>query len=122
MLALVLPTLNMAFSYNVKRMRALRDFCERKGYGYLIIDDRDQTLADLKALPVDPTLQDALDGILHSKGEIDWSDIQWVKKTMPLTHSLIAAYVLQNGLHFGTDPYFRICPFSPPTVENHTQL
>jgi len=111
-LVLVLPTLNMAFSYNLKRFWALRDFCKRRGYGYLIVDDREQALWDLECLPVDPALKSALDAILLSKGRILWDDIFEMKKTHDLTNSLIVAYVLQSKLHFVMDPYFCICSFT----------
>ncbi len=107
-LVLVLPTLNMAFSYNTKRFQALWDFCEKKGYGYLVVDDRGQTPCDLKRLPVDPILKSTLDTILLSKREILWDDILGVKEVHEVTNTLIAAYVLQNELHFVMDPYFCI--------------
>ncbi len=111
-LVLVLPTLNMAFSYNTKRFQALRDFCERKGYGYLIVDDREQTLWDLEHLPLAPTLKSALDAVLSSKGRILWGDIFEVKEAHGLTSTLIAAYVLQSKLHFVMDSYFCIRRFT----------
>ena len=111
-LVLVLPTINLAFSYNQKRFCALRDFCEKRGYGYLIVNDRNQTFEDVKQLPVDPALKSAFDAVLRSEGEILWSDIYALKEEHRFTYASIAAYVLQNELFFVMDPYFCIRHFS----------
>ena len=107
-LILVVPTLNLAFSYNHTRFRALHEFCKENGYGYLITDGRRQTPWGLNRLELDPDLRQALDGILREKRHIIWEDICTLKEEREITNEMIAAYVLQNKLYFVMDPFFYI--------------
>ena len=110
-LVLVIPTLNMAYTYNRPRFQALREFCKENGYGYLITDDRENTLETLSSLPIDPAIAEALDAVLSQKNNIAWDDIRGLKMTHTVTNATIAAYVLQRELAFSIDPYFHIYPF-----------
>lgn len=108
-LVMVVRTLNLAYWYNVERFAALRRFCEENGYGYLITDGRSYTQETLMALPIAPQLVGALDSVLKERGWILWQDIGELRQTYTVTQATIAAYVLQKGLVFSTNPYFRIC-------------
>lgn len=39
----VKPLLNMCESYNIRKFKALKSYCERYGFGYLIVDDRNNS-------------------------------------------------------------------------------
>jgi hypothetical protein len=98
----------MALSHSRTHFRALHEFCKQNGYGYLITDGRGQTPFTLQKLPINEDLAQALNGILTSRGEIDWGGICEIKKSQAVTNEMIAAYVLQNKLQFFMKPYFRI--------------
>jgi hypothetical protein len=110
-LVLTLPVFNMAYAYNRIRFRALHAFCERNGYGYLIVDDRNQTPWGLKQLVLEEALVGALDEILLKNGRILWADILELKRSYKITSAMIVAYVLQKDLCFSMEPYFYICRF-----------
>lgn len=104
-LVLVLPTVNMAFRYNVQRCNALHCFCREHGYGYLILDNRGNSIYDIKARKVDPELVAVLDEILETQTRIVWKHIKEIKETRPVPNEDIAAYVLQNRLSFSMEPF-----------------
>lgn len=110
-LVLVLPVFNMAYAHNRTRFRALHAFCEKKGYGYLVVDDRGQTPWELRQLILEEALVGALDEILLKNGRILWTDISELKKSYKVTSAMIAAYVLQKDLCFSMEPYLYICRF-----------
>lgn len=104
-LVLVLRTINMAYIYNIKRCNALHRFCRENGYGYLIIDDRGNSIYDIKNRTVDPFLTERFDTLLKNQGMIVWNNIKEIKLTHPVSNADIAAYVLQNRLHFTMNPF-----------------
>lgn len=104
-LGLILPTVNMAFIYNIKRCNALHLFCKANGYGYLIVDDRGDSMFDLKNRALDPALKERLDVILQTRKRIVWNDILQIKRRLSVSNADIAAYVLQNKLHFTMEPF-----------------
>lgn len=104
-LVVVLPTINMAYIYNIKRCNELHSFCKANGYGYLIIDDRDNSIYDIKSRDIDKKLEDELDLVLEENGMIVWGDIVRIKEFVTVTNADIAAYVLKNKLHFTMGPF-----------------
>ena len=104
-LVVVAPTVNMAFFYNIERFNGLHCFCKESGYGYLIMDDRGNSIYDVKSKAVDPKISERFDAILKSKGKILWEDIKKIKLEMPVSNIDIAAYVLQSKLYFTKKPY-----------------
>lgn len=104
-LVLVLPTINMAYIYNIQRCNELHRFCKEHGYGYLIIDDRENSIYDLKKRAIDPQLVDYLNTILNDQNMIVWQNIKEIKLTRSVSNADIAAYVLQNKLHFTMKPF-----------------
>lgn len=104
-LGIILPTINMAFVYNIKRCNELHRFCQKNGYGYLIIDDRGNSIYDLKKRTLDPSLADKFNDILTRRSIIIWNDIIEIKQIQPVSNADIAAYVLQNKLHFTMQPF-----------------
>ncbi len=107
-LLLILPVLNMAFRYNVLRIQALARFCEQNGYGYLVMDDRDQTFDSVKAAEVDEGLARALDEVLRQNNRILWPDIVRLKEEHAITNTALASFVLQRGIRLTTTPFFCI--------------
>lgn len=104
-LVLVLRTINMAYIYNIKRCNALHRFCRENGYGYLIMDDRGNSIYDIKNRTVKPILAECFDTLLKHQDMIFWNDIKEIKLTHPVSNADIAAYVLQNKLHFTMNPF-----------------
>lgn len=104
-LVIDLPTLNMAIYYNLNRFRALHRFCKENGYGYLIIDDRYNTIFDIRNSEIDKELSEALLQVLNKTGRIVWHDIQRLKSKFNISDSILAAFVIQNKLKFTLDPY-----------------
>lgn len=43
----VKPLLNMCEDYQIKKFQSLKNYCERYGFGYLIIDDRNNSFFDI---------------------------------------------------------------------------
>lgn len=43
----VKPLLNMCVSYNIQKFYTLKDYCEKHGYGYLILDDKRNSFFDI---------------------------------------------------------------------------
>ena len=103
-LVVTCPTLNMSFSYNIKRFNALHRFCVQNGYGYLVIDDKRNSIYDIKRFNVGDKIKKALDGVLDEKRCILWTDIAALKKSLKITNKDVAAYVLQKKLLFTTKP------------------
>ena len=101
----LMNTVNMAFIYNIQRCNALHSFCKEKGYGYLIIDDRGNSIYDIKSRKLDEELVDTLNNILDSQSMIIWKNIKEIKLTRPVPNEDIAAYVLQNRLYFTMEPF-----------------
>lgn len=104
-LVLVLPTLNMAYIYNIQRYNELHRFCKEHGYGYLIIDDRENSIYDIRNRVVDQELVDCLNTVLNNQTMIVWRNIKDIKLTRQVSNADIAAYVLQNKLHFTMEPF-----------------
>jgi len=104
-LVLVLPTINMAYIYNIQRCNELHRFCKEHGYGYLIIDDHENSIYDLKKRAIDLELVDYLNTILNDQNMIVWQNIKEIKLTRSVSNADIAAYVLQNKLHFTMKPF-----------------
>lgn len=104
-LVVVAPTVNMAFFYNIERFNGLHRFCKENGYGYLIMDDRGNSIYDVKNKEVDPKIAEHFDAVLKNKGKILWEDIKGIKLEMPVLNIDIAAYVLQSKLYFTKKPY-----------------
>ena len=104
-LVLVVPTVKMALIYNIERFNALHSFCKNNGYGYLIMDNRGNSVFDIKNRDVDPELTSHLDSILNLQNRILWENIKAIKEFHPVSNSDIAAYVLQNKLYFTMDPF-----------------
>lgn len=104
-LMLVLHTINMAFIYNIERCNALHRFCKENGYGYLVIDDRGNSIYDIRSREVDPDLVACFNALLKNQTMIVWRNIKEIKLTRPVSNADIAAYVLQNKLHFTMEPF-----------------
>ncbi len=104
-LILLLPTINMGFAYNLERFNALHNFCTENGYGYLITDDRGNSIYDIKNKIIDEELVKTLDNILNTKNFISWRDIKDIKLTRSVANIDIVAYVLQNKLRFSMSPF-----------------
>lgn len=104
-LVIVLPTINMAFHYNIRRCNELHRFCKENGYGYLIIDDRGNSIYDIKNRAIDSALVERLDTMLSEQTMIVWRNIKELKLTYPVSNADIAAYVLQNKLYFTMEPF-----------------
>ena len=95
----------MAFIYNIERCNALHRFCKENGYGYLIIDDRGNSIYDIRSREVAPDLVAYFNTILENQTMIVWRNIKDIKLTRPVSNADIAAYVLQNKLHFTMEPF-----------------
>ena len=104
-LVLTLPTINMALIYNIRRCNELHRFCKERGYGYLILDDRGNSIYDLKNRTLSPELTEQLDTFLQAQGRIVWANIKEIKHRCPVTNADLAAYVLQNKFHFTLNPF-----------------
>lgn len=104
-LVLLLPTINMAYLYNIRRENALHDFCKQNGYGYLITDERGHSIGDLQNHPLDPALVKNLDDLLEQKGVIFWGDIKVLRQTVPVTNEDLATYVLTRRLALLQEPF-----------------
>ena len=104
-LVLVLPTINMAYIYNIERCNELHRFCKEHGYGYLIIDDRGNSIYDIRSRVIDPELVSSFNTILNNQTRIVWRHVKELKETRPISNADIAAYVLQNKLHFTMEPF-----------------
>lgn len=107
-LVLVLSTIRMASIYYVGLCNALHLFCAQNGYGYLIMDERGNSIYDLKQRELDPRLTQSLNSILQATGDIWWNDVKALKTTLAIRNEDIVAYVLQNRLRFTVKP-FHIC-------------
>ena len=112
-LVVLSPLINMAYHYNVHRFNELHRYCARNGYGYLITNDRGQSIFKIKAKPIDAAVRDALNAVCRENGAILWQDICELKKQYPLSNETIVAYVLQEKLRFEMDPYFCITARKP---------
>jgi hypothetical protein len=104
-LVLILPAINMAYIYNIQRFNELHQFCVNNGYGYLIIDDNDNSIYDLKNRAIANELTDALNAVLDKKGQIDDQSLSVLRSAYKLSKLDIASYVLQNKLHFSPKPF-----------------
>lgn len=105
-------TLNMAYIYNTQRFNELHAFCKKNGYGYLITDDRKNSIYDIMHRTVDPELVECLNAVLNKQTMIVWENVKEIKQTRAVSNADIAAYVLQNKLHFTMRP-FRIKKMEP---------
>ena len=90
----------MALFYNVRRFNALHQFCKDNGCGYLITDGKKITIYDLKNRHIDKELVELFDEILSEANVILWEDIKRIKEKKGFHNIDIAAYVLQNKLHY----------------------
>lgn len=106
-LVVTVPTINMAFPYNVNRFNELHKFCKQNGYGYLIIDDRGQSIFDLQKMKIDIELEQSLWEILDKRGEILWHDIKDLQDRMriSITNTDLAAFTLGNKLFLLSKPF-----------------
>lgn len=104
-LVVVTQTINMALCYNIKRFNALHLYCKKHGYGYLITDNQENSIYDIKSRVLDTELCERLNDILDEKGIINWKDIKEIKLSRTVSNADIAAYVLQNKLHFNLQPF-----------------
>lgn len=104
-LGLIVPVMNMPIFYNVARFNALHSFCKSKGIGYLILDKTGRSIFDIRNGMLPDGLEEDLNTILDSKGEILWSDVKALKETYTVTQEIMAAYILKNKLHFVISPY-----------------
>jgi len=109
-LVIVLPTINMALRYNLKRFNALHKFCKEKGYGYIITNDRFNTINDIKNGEIDGELVKALLRVLDKYDYIGWNDIQRLKSKFKITNATLAAFILQNKLDFSLSPFLITYP------------
>lgn len=105
-LVLVVSTINMASAYYVRLFNALHLFCARGGYGYLIMDDRGNSIYDLKSRLLDPDAVSYFDGLLRTKGGIRWADVKAWKEHAPFPNEDLVAYVLQRRLRFSRNPFY----------------
>lgn len=99
-LVVIVSIQNLAIYYNVSRFKGLRDFCAENGYGYLILSDTGKTLEDIKGLAIDPALTEELDNMLTPERPLFWPDIEPLKERYKINPTILAAYILQNGLSF----------------------
>ena len=104
-LVLIMNTINLAFVYNVQRCNELHRFCKENGYGYLIMDDRGNSIYDLMNRDLDSELENILNGMLDSYSMITWEHIKDIKLTRPVPNDDIVTYVLKNKLHFTMSPF-----------------
>jgi hypothetical protein len=104
-LVVTVPTINMAFSYNVTRFNELHRFCKANGYGYLIIDDRGHSIFELQKMKIDPELEQSLWEILDKRGEILWHDIKDLQERMSVSNVDLAAFALGNKLFLLSKPF-----------------
>lgn len=104
-LVITLPTINLAYNYNLTRFNALHSFCRKNGYGYIVMNDRGKSIYDIKAINVDEALKARLDEILDKRTMIIWSDILKLKEEFKITNETVVAYVLQNNLSFNLKPF-----------------
>ena len=104
-LVMVAPTLSLALYYNVCKMNALHAFSKEEGYGYLILDDQNRSVFDLRRLPVPASTREALLTVLEERGAILEEDIEALRNSHTLTNETLAAFVLSEKLHFAIDPF-----------------
>ena len=106
-LVVTVPTINMAFSYNVNRFNQLHKFCKQNGYGYLIIDDRGCSIFELQKRQIDIELEQSLFEILDKRGEILWTDIKDLHEKMgtSVSNTDLAAFALKNKLFLSSMPF-----------------
>lgn len=71
----------------------------------MIIDDRENSIYDVKNKIVDPELVEQFNAILEKRTMIGWQDIKEIKETRSVSNMDIAAYVLQNKLYFIKKPF-----------------
>ncbi len=104
-LVLVLPTISLAYIYNVRRFNELHLFCRENGYGYIIVDQRGESIYDIKAKELDPQIVARLNAELKAKGKIDKDTLSQIRKELHLNDTVLAAYVLQNKLAMTRIPF-----------------
>ena len=106
-LVVTVPTINMAFSYNVNRFNQLHKFCKQNGYGYLIIDDRGCSIFELQKRQIDIELEQSLFEILDKRGEILWTDIKDLHEKMgtSVSNTDLAAFALKNKPFLSSMPF-----------------
>lgn len=101
----VKPQFEMATAINVVKYRALQQFCDNRGWGFVMTDNGNRTRTLLETRPVDPRLDASLSAALAHHGQLTWPQVRAAIGTTPLHWADMSALILKNGWDLHTSPY-----------------
>jgi hypothetical protein len=101
----VKATPDMPLAINQAKAAAVRAFCARHGWGYLLTDAGGRTLHDLLTLPVPEQASREFAAALQQAGTMTWRDVKTHRERHGLTSLQVDALAIQRGWDIRLDPY-----------------
>ncbi len=104
------PHMRMGYYSNIMKWIGLQNFCQKEGYGYLIIENsrnlNDYICAELDQKKVEFLLFNVNDRVLY------WSDYKKLREEVHLSWSELNSIILQHNLKFTSFPFrLELSPF-----------
>lgn len=97
------PRVYMALFDNLPKWTALKEFCERNGYGY-IISDGYRNIRKLLNRQVSPTFKEKVLSILNTK-DIYWKEYQQLHQEYGVSWDDFTSFVLQYNIKWTLYPF-----------------
>ena len=96
-------------SLNIAKYNALKEFCDSNGFGYLMVDDKGNSLEKISKIKINEIKTKSFIKLLKYKGKLNYRDFKSFKKLYKLTMKEMAKILLDNDeIEMRTRPYFYI--------------
>jgi len=104
----VKPLYHMIDRKNLLKYQVLKKYCEKKGYGYAMIDERYNSIETILKHNVDSSISESFIFYLREKGKINYKEYRAFKETFLLTLEDLAKIVISNcdTIEFNHSPFY----------------
>ena len=93
----VKPTYNMMDKLVITKYNALKKYCNKNGYGYVMIDEKYNTFESLFSLNINRELENNFINFVKNKGQINYNDYKDFKSLYPISMKETVKIVISNN-------------------------
>lgn len=93
----VKPIYNMMDKHVIEKYNALKNYCHKNGYGYVMIDEKYNTIESILSLNIDKKLEENFINFVKNKGQIDYNEYKNFKFLYPISMKETVKIVLSNN-------------------------
>lgn len=91
------PIYNMMDKHVIEKYKALKNYCQKNGYGYVMMDERYNTIESILSLNIDKNIEENFINFVKNKGQIDYNGYKHFKSLYPISMKETVKIVLANN-------------------------